>query len=206
MARKQVFSYPQDDYSLNQLKEGKLTTKQMRQEYKHLRDVANKRLKRLEKSDFAEYNIYIKRKYEFIPLSKIHTERDLVYRLAELADFIADEKRSTLTGLKEARKEAVTRAQEKGLYFITEKNVDKYGRYMDFLRQLYTRKALPSEEAAELFRIAEEKGIEPEEVAKDFDYWRENIEELDKTKKIKNKNNVSAKDYRKEIEKKNKKR
>lgn len=190
---------PEEWYYPEALKSGNLTVKEMRKQYTYFRDIAMKRLKRLGESEFADSQPYLKNIKQFKSLSQIETESELITRLYTVQKFLRS-KGSTISGQKEIRKKAVEAAQEKGLDFINESNIADFGQYMDYLRAKYKGKQFDSERAVRLFVAATKKGIDPMEVAKDFEYWKNNISYLEKMPKIKNDKPHSAEDYRNAIE------
>ena len=203
MAKQNINQFLQDNpeewYYPEALKSGVFTEKEMRKQYTYFRDVAMKRLKRLGESEFADSQAYLKNIKQFKKLSQIETESELVTRLYTIQKFLRS-KGSTISGQKAIRKKAVEAAQEKGLDFINESNIADFGQYMGYLRAKYKGKQFDSERAVRLFVAATKKGIDPIEVAEDFEYWKNNISYLEKMPKIKNDKPHSAEDYRNGIE------
>ena len=203
MAKQNINQFPRDNpeewYYPEALKSGSLTAQEMREQYNYFRGVAMKRLKRLGESEFADSQSYLKNVKTFKPLSRIETQSELEQRLYSVQKFLRS-KGSTVKGQKEIRKKAVEAANEKGLDFINESNIADFGQYMDYLRAKYKGKQFDSERAVRLFVAATKKGIDPIEVAKDFEYWKNNISYLEKVPKIKNDKPHGAEDYRNEIE------
>lgn len=190
---------PEEWYYPEALKSGSLSVAEMREQYSYFRGVALKRLKRLGESEFADSQAYLKNINQFKPLSRIETQAGLEKRLYTVQKFLRS-KGSTISGQKEIRKKAVEAAQEKGLDFINESNIADFGQYMDYLRAKYKGKQFDSERAVRLFVAATKKGIDPIEVAEDFEYWKNNISYLEKMPKIKSDKPHSAEDYRNAIE------
>ena len=181
------------------LKSGIFTVKEMRSQYSYLRTVAQKRLKRLGESEFAESQAYLKNVKTFKPLSEIKTESELIMRLYSVRKFI-ESKGSTIKGQTEIRRKAVEAAQEKGLDWINEGNIAEFGQYMDYLRAKYKGAQFDSERAMRLFVAAKKKDVDPTEVAQDFEYWKNNVSYLEKVGKIKGSEEHSSDDYRQLIE------
>ena len=190
---------PEEWYYPEALKSGSLSVAEMREQYNYFRGVAMKRLKRLGESEFADSQAYLKNIKQFKPISRIETQSELEQRLYAVQKFLRS-KGSTVKGQKEIRKKAVEAANEKGLDFINESNIADFGQYMDYLRAKYKGKQFDSERAVRLFVAATKKGIDPIEVAEDFEYWKNNISYLEKMPKIKNDKPHSAEDYRNAIE------
>ena len=204
MARKSNLSQfleenPVDWYYPEALKSGILTVEEMKSQYSYLRTVAQKRLKLLGESEVAESQAYLKNVKTFKRLSEIETESELIMRLYSVRKFI-ESKGSTIKGQTEIRKKAVEAAQEKGLDWINEGNIAEFGQYMDYLRAKYKGAQFDSERAMRLFVAAKKKDVDPTGVAKDFEYWKNNVSYLERVGKIKSAEEHSADDYRQLIE------
>ena len=204
MARKSNLSQfleenPADWYYPEALKSGIFKVEEMRAQYSYMRTVAQKRLKRLGESEFAESQAYLKNVKTFKRLSEIETESELIMRLYSVRKFI-ESKGSTIKGQEEIRRKAVEAAREKGLDWINEGNIAEFGQYMDYLRAKYKGAQFDSERAMRLFVSAKKKDVDPMEVAQDFEYWKNNVSYLERVGKIKSEKEHSADDYRQIIE------
>ena len=108
MARYAILTYDQNFYlpqnirSLYNVK-NKSYSSEVIKEYTRLRDIAQKRLKRMSESEFADTQIYRKYKDAFPKQKDLRSASDLAYTLSDLARFVSSPQ-STITGLKERRK------------------------------------------------------------------------------------------------------
>lgn len=205
MATKDVFSYDEEFYLLQALKSGSLTDAEMRKEYTRLRAVAVKRLQRFEGTEYEEAKSYRMNKDKFKKLSEMEDRRELIYLLNDVARFLSA-KSSSVSGLKATDRQILETAHERGLTWLKKDNLRQFGEFMEDARAKGYAKIYGSERVAEIFGTAYKKGINPEEVKKNFDFWIEHQSELAKQPKIKNEKQRTADEYRKRIENKKKPR
>lgn len=105
--------------------------KTMKQEYSRMRDVAQKRLKRLGES-FAESKAYREHKEGFAKIGEIDP-RDFPKAFSEVAKFLKA-KASSASGQREIRRKTIETWQEQGLN-LNQKNYDKAIRILEELRK-----------------------------------------------------------------------
>ena len=158
-------------YKLNQQSEAAL-----RAEYARLRKIAIARGEALARSEFAGTKSAQRVIGQFkTPASKL-SKRELVYELHELAT-VTTSQMTSVRGLQRQRRETLATLKMHG-YNIKAKDLEKFGEFMEALRDFYGRKALDSARAADLFAVAKKRGISTEELYEDFDYWVEHTEQL----------------------------
>ena len=124
------FTFPISAYHPDAL-QNEYTEGELRKEYTRLRDIAQKRLKRLEASEFANTKTVRYNKDRFIPLREISGTGELTHLLSDLARFLTAS-RSTVSGQKSYRKKSVESLQEAGLTAVTEKNFLHFTDVMDW--------------------------------------------------------------------------
>ena len=200
MAKTDVLKYDYENYYIEALKSGSLTEKEIRSEYSRLRKIANKRLEALGRSKFNKSQTYLKNVGKYVTLDKIKNERQLIYKLQDLAKFVTS-KRGSVTGQYEIRRKTLETLHERGITFVTDKNLDAFGEFMEEARSRKYDEIYGSERLKDMFGFAEKKGMNPMELFNDFDYWVKNREKLKSIPKIKNKHNRTSDDYKKAIEK-----
>ena len=127
-------------YRLQQMDE-----RALRKEYTRLRKVANKRLARLQASEYKETDLAKEYAGGFALLADV---KDLPRELTQLARFVASE-RSSITGLKRIDKQTIETLQEHGYEFVNTKNVRQFGAFMEEMRQAGLSKLYSSEFIAE---------------------------------------------------------
>ena len=172
---------------------------QVRKEYSRLRDIAQKRLKRLEKAGFSETEVYKKNVSHYPTLKEIKTKSELAQRLSDLSRFIRSSQ-STVQGIRERRQKTLESLHDHGYNFVNEQNLNEFGAFMDDYRANKLDMEYDSGDAAELFSVAEKHQIDPQDLEKDFEHYLDNLEELKKLRRSK-KRRGSAKELKKALDK-----
>lgn len=209
----------EDMYLYQAFTGGNVSREELRKEYSRLRSVAKKRLERMTGTRYENTQTYLKNINKYGTLEQIENMAKLQgrklspERQRELADSITAKKlqelyrfltakTGSIKGMREVERKAIETLRDRGYTFINRKNIQDFGEYMEYLRALHMNEQFDSERAGELFGAAEKKGIPPEQVAKDFSYWVQHVEELKKLPKAKNPKNRTAKHYKKLLLKK----
>lgn len=176
-----------------------------RKEYQRLRRIAQKRLARFKGTQYEDTEVYKNRaiKHPFKPSSAIKDVRSLQAALSDVRGFL-DSERSTITGLKRIDKRTVATLQANGYTFVNMGNIKAFGEFMEAARIKAGRRMFASDRVAELYDAAERKKIPPEQLLKDFEYWRKNVEELSSSR-VSRKEGATAADYRRTIERRKRK-
>lgn len=141
------------------------TPREARAEYARLRAVAEKRIQRLQGAGYK-----IQGPTSFKPLSRSASQAEIYKSLADVAKFISM-KSSTVTGRRQQVKKFVEKMHELGYDFINENNVDEFGEFMKEAKLHDEYRGYDSEEVVELFHLAKEKHVKPQDLAKDLDTW-----------------------------------
>lgn len=123
-------------YKLEQLDE-----RALRKEYSRLRKIANRRLARLQASEYKETDLAKEYAGGFAILAEVE---DLPRELTKLARFVASE-RSSVTGLKRIEKQTISTLQQHGYTFVNSGNVGQFGAFMEEMRQAGYSKLYSSE-------------------------------------------------------------
>lgn len=134
-----VLTFEYDDYYPYRLEQ--IDERALRKEYTRLRKIANKRLKRLQASEYKETDLAKEYAGGFAILAEVE---DLPRELTQLARFVASE-RSSITGLKRIDKQTISTLQEHGYTFVNSKNVRQFGAFMEEMRQAGYSKLYSSE-------------------------------------------------------------
>ena len=162
------------DYTPNKLNQQSEAA--LRAEYARLRKIALARGEALARSEFAGTKSAQRVIGQFkTPASKL-SKRELVYELHELAT-VTTSQMTSVRGLQKQRRETLATLKLHG-YNIKAKDLEKFGEFMEDLRDFYGRKGLDSARAADLFATAQRRGISTEELYEDFDYWIVHREQL----------------------------
>lgn len=179
--------------------------KEVRKEYTRLRDISQKRLKRLAAAGYTNTEVY-QRNYRHYPkLKDIKSKSELAQRLSDLSRFVGSSQ-STLKGIKEREKKVIEKLHEHEFDFVNEGNLRDFGDFMELYRNnMMDTAGYDSGDAAELYAVVEKHKLDPEKVAADFEFYLENIEELKKMRRSKSSTGDTDK-FKRRVEKKVKKR
>ena len=147
-------------------------------EYTRLRKAALGRLKTIGKSEFKESDVYIQNKDRYNLTAKQILRKGgvslLKYRLASIYRFLSN-KRSSVTGLREAANKVLATLHEHGYDFVTIDNIDDFGRFMDSVRVSAESMRYDSERVAELFEWGTKNKVPSETLIKNFEDFMEKI-------------------------------
>lgn len=185
MARRARLSWDRAEYTPSNIKvmieAGKV--KDVRKEYTRLRDIAQKRLKRLAAAGYKNTEVY-QRNYKHYPLLKnIKSSSELAQRLSDLSRFI-ESRRSTVKGIKDTRTQALQTLHEHGYKFVTAENYGEFAEFMETYRNNLLDMEYDSGDAADLFGVAVKHEIDPEKIKEDFEFWMENLDVAKKLRKL----------------------
>lgn len=186
MAARARLSWDRDWYTPSNLKamldNGK--EKQVRKEYTRLRDISQKRLKRLAAAGYTDTEVY-QRNYKHYPkLKDIKSKSELAQRLSDLSRFVGSSQ-STVKGIKERNKQTLDTLKEHGYGFVNESNLRDFGDFMEQYRDQLLDMDYDSGDAAELYRIVEKHGLDPDKVAADFEFYLDNLDKAAALRKAK---------------------
>ncbi len=175
--------------------------KAVRKEYTRLRDIAQKRLKRLKAAGYEDTEAYRKNINHYPTLKEIKTKSELAQRLSDLSRFIKSEL-STVSGIKERERKTLESLSEHGYGFVNEGNLSDFGDFMEQYRDQLLDMEYDSGDAAEVYEVAIKHKLDPEEVAQNFEFYLENLEVAKKLRRSKNDGDTQK--FEKRIIKKNK--
>lgn len=188
MAARARLTYDFSWYTPSEIK-AKLETggdlaKQVRKEYTRLRDISQKRLKRLAAAGYTDTEVY-QRNYKHYPkLKDIKSKSELAQRLSDLSRFVGSSQ-STVKGIKERNKQTLETLKEHGYSFVNESNLRDFGDFMEQYRDQLLDMDYDSGDAAELYRIVEKHGLDPDKVAADFEFYLDNLDKAAALRKAK---------------------
>lgn len=166
------------------LEAGGSLEKEVRKEYTRLRDISQKRLKRLAAAGYTDTDVYKKNVSHYPKLKDIKTKSELAQRLSDLSRFVASSQ-STVKGLKEREKKVLQTLKKSGYKYVNESNLSDFGEFMEYYRDAMYDMEYDSGDAADLYTVVEKNKLDPEKVKEDFDFWLENIEDAKKIRKAK---------------------
>lgn len=188
--------YDADIYTPQGLKT--LTDKQVRKEYSRLRSIAQKRLKRMGKSEWADSRTYEKNVNKYVPLKDLSTPSLVRHRLSELSRFITN-KKSSITGQNDIRERTVKTLNERGYHFITEENFKQFTDFMDWARGATLGLMFDSKRILEKYDELTDEYTDEDDIRDAFNEWTRQ-RDSNKKPKIQNRNKKSRGMYRQALE------
>lgn len=206
-----------DLYHYEAFKSGNVSREELRNEYSRLRQVANRRLGRMVGTKYEKSQTYKRNAGKYTTLDEIKTEAlahaknlkpeaaekyvdlHVAKKLDELYRFLTA-KSSSIRGMQAIENRMIETFHERGLHFINKGNIQQFGEYMDYLRSVHKGRIFDSERAADVFGTAVKKGINPEEISEDFEYWQAHEAELASLPRISNPQNRTAAEYRRMLD------
>lgn len=170
---------PRDDirlytrYALNDA--GIWTEREIRAEYSRLRDIAQKRLQRLGRSEPESY-AYQENVGVYGPARGLTTAQ-IKELLPDLARFVTA-KAGSVSGIRAIRRATLASLHERGYDFVNARNLREFGQYMDDWRSRKELHSIGSVEAAEFYGWASEHKLSVSKIREDFADWLSRRAEL----------------------------
>ena len=172
MATKMKYD-PLDYVNTQELKYSKrITEKELRKAYTHFRDIARKRIQRLEEYGYTKGAQYQRMKALGMPvLKEISNRNQLAMYLQQVAFFVSTES-STVKGIKRIRKQKIDQFKEMGFEGITEKNIDEF---LDFFETAKGKAVRGSGDTdiAQAWNAGRKQKATPKQIKDDFDKYVE---------------------------------
>ena len=196
-SKRPVLHYDLGWYDVTTLK----SEKEMRKEYARLREVARKRLARMEDTPAERSQAYRMNRFRFEkPQSQIESIGELGRRLYDLSRFI-NAKSSTVTGQRELRAKSLKTLHEHGYTFVNERNIYDFGEFMEWWRSSEYGKLYNSDMVADLFGINTRLKMPLDQLESNFMYFMESRDELDDVASARKRENRTAEEYTSRVEK-----
>lgn len=172
---------------------------EIKKEYTRLRDILNKRIQRINKSDFVGQGIAGKFPQGLPKLAEIAPE-DLPYLLQQTATAL-NSRGGSLKGLQMRQSETVKSLRESGYTNINDSNIRAFARFMDEARDRGLEKIYGSDTVATMYDSIVALDISPEAIMQDFAWWLDNIDMAEtKAAEMRERGeNVTAESIRKEL-------
>ena len=169
-----TLKYAWYEYTPEALQSGSLSDKEIRDEYSRLRNIAKKRIDRLERAGYAGTQTYLQNAGAYKSSSN-YDMAELQYKLYQISKFISAGS-STVSGMRRIEKKMLEKLHEKDLGRIT--NLQEFGDFMEWARTKYKNSEFDSERAAEVFNEAKRRRIDIEEIKKDYELYRDNYKKF----------------------------
>ena len=174
---------PADYYTYNLLN-GDITLEDMAKEYNRLRGIANQRLDRFAKSEFATSDVYRFNKGQYDKPASAYNKSQLAKKLYQVSKMIGSEGGS-IRGQQRIRNKTITSLHNAGFKFINKKNLKEFGQFMEEMRARAGGRLLDSDRVAEVFNVAKNLKVDSKTLSQDFEWWLANINKLKQMKPLK---------------------
>lgn len=160
-----------DYYTLQEIRNNPIWTPEaIKSEYQRLRKIALSRLATMEKyKEGRASRTYKANVGKYKPYSELQPG-EVKILLADVSRMLAA-RRGTLTGIRAANKQAIATLQERGYEFITEGNIEEFGRFMEAWRAS-SHRGYGSIYATDIWAAAIKKKVDPQDVERKFIEWQ----------------------------------
>lgn len=153
---------------------GKEAEAAVRKEYTRLRDIAQKRLKRMGETMWADTQTYQRNVNHYPKLKDIQSQSELAARLSDLSRYI-EAQTSTISGMEQQMKKSLKTLHENGYMFVTRENYLDFGKFMEeYRKQKLDEMGYSSGDAYDTYTELEVHRIDPTQVKEDFEFWLAN--------------------------------
>ena len=169
-----TLKYAWYEYTPEALQSGSLSEKEIRDEYRRLRSIANKRIDRLARAGYTDTQTYLRNVGAYKSPSN-YTMAELKYKLYQISKFVSA-RSSTVGGMRLIEKQTLEKLHEKDLGRIM--NLQEFGDFMDWARAKYKYSEFDSERAAEVYNESKRRKIDIEEIKKDYELFRDNYQKI----------------------------
>ena len=185
-AKKKLFAWSDNDYSISAL--NTRTDKELRKEYTRLRDIAQKRVARMNNSVYRNNEWFQQFRKGFAKLRDMpKTSKRLLYELNALHRFLSSPL-STLKGQKNAREKMARLTLAEHGYNIASSDefFNLFTQFMSEVKSVYETLRLPSSEIAEFFEdaMSKDKKVGKKDLLKAFFDWLKKEKNIDYASKI----------------------
>lgn len=171
------FKWQREEYTPTGLQG--VPTQEINKEYSRLRDIAMKRMTRLEKSVNSEefgdmkqarnfLNYYAPR---FKKLKDIKSPKQLRRALSDLRYYL-DSPYGSVAGYKDVRRKQIQTLHEHGLTWINTKNIAEFQDFMEWIKGDALRAMLYSPEDALFYKEQKKKGLSGDEIKEEYLSWK----------------------------------
>lgn len=164
------FSFPISAYRPDAL-QNNYTMKELRQEYSRLRDVAQKRIHRLEQSEFAESQTVKYNKDRYPTLKNVSDKSELTHLLSDLSRFLTAQ-RGSISGMREERRKSIDTWHENGVDFVNESNYQDWVEFLSYAKDFIGFSYL--ETAKEMYEQGQQAGLSGSDLRANFETYVEN--------------------------------
>ena len=163
----------------NPMQISKMTTAEVHREYSRLRSIANKRIGRLQAQGLGMKEV----KFPTIKDITKSNKMNISSQLADVSKFLRSE-RTTVTGEKRFLNDFAQQMRDQGYSDLVGSVADIYNmiEFMEQMRERYSDKVFDSGDALDVLQQAQRLNIPYDKVAKYFDEFASNLDQLENVK------------------------
>lgn len=171
------------------------TIAEQSREYTALRDIMQKRFKRMEQAGVADksdvYQAWHNSTYNGIPkLSDVKKNgKTLPYLLSALKRDVNKES-ATVKGTKDYTRKRIKGLHDAGFNFVNEKNIADFGKFMEMFRAQKLDNVIGSPEIAEIYGHVRQS-FTKQQILQEWQYFKQHIDDLDDIDPSKMKNDIN---------------
>lgn len=163
--------YPEQAYTPVGVQFGYISEKEARAEYTRLRDIAMKRLKRLEVFRKGTHDWVRYTRGRLLKLSEADKAGVGIETLLTEARLFVTNPLSTIKGQKESTQLKILHTLRESGYDIRTDELRDFGKFMDWAKSRLMESFVPSDEIAQLYEDAGAVGVSSSELRRDFEVW-----------------------------------
>lgn len=155
----------------------KYSVKELRSEYRKLRKEAKARIKAIQKAGYGDSQVLENKEYLDENPSRLN-KRELSSYLSYTASFLNSDL-STVEGQERQRQGVIETLHDMGYTAINAENFDEFGKFMKRMHTYIKNKVIQSDAVVDLYNIAKEKNISVRNIERNYEWYMENIEDVE---------------------------
>ena len=161
------FAFPISAYYPDVLTSGEFSEKELRKEYSRLRDIVQKRLKRMEKTEWIQSKTYKYNKDRYKKLKDIGNMSEMAHLMSDMATFLT-KATGTISGLEAQREKTLDTLHEQGITGITKEN---WWDFTDLMDELEATKEYDPSEVTAMIKVAGYYDVSADEAMMHLDHY-----------------------------------
>lgn len=154
----------------------KYTVKELRSEYRKMRNEAKSRIKDIKHSGYGDSQVLENKDFLDKNPSNL-TKRELASYLSYTASFLNSDL-STVEGQQRQRESVIDTFHQMGYENISASNFDEFGKFMKRMHTYIKNKVLSSDTVVDMYDTAKEKNISVRNIERNYKFYSEHLDEI----------------------------
>lgn len=154
----------------------KYTAKELRSEYRKMRNEAKKRIKEIKSKGYGDSQVLENKEYLEKNPSDM-TKRELAHYLSYTASFLNSDL-STVEGQQRQRESVIETFHQMGYENISASNFDEFGKFMKRMNVYIKNKVLSSDTVVDMFDTAIAKNISLRNIERNYRFYADYLDEI----------------------------